>query len=167
MHSKALLSRLFGALLLLAAHASLAQTQYSDNFTGTGNQLSWFSVDGACLTAATYATPSAGQIPGCRGNPYYSGTVSGTPSGQYTITVSGSPGWTTNQWVPAGAPYQVRLVQAALLVQSDFVSPEHMAQSVRLSFSDVQQFDDRLQVKNIIFHACKDALSVLQKPETT
>jgi hypothetical protein len=42
-----------------------------------------------------------------------------------------------------------------------------MAQSVRLSFSDVQQFDDRLQVKNIIFHACKDALSVLQKPETT
>ena len=67
--------------------------------------------------------------------------------------------------VPAGAPYQVRLVQATLLVQSDFVSPEHMVQSVRLSFSDVQQFDDRLQVKNIIFHACKDALSVLQKPE--
>ncbi len=69
--------------------------------------------------------------------------------------------------VPAGAPYQVRLVQAALVVQSDFVSPEHMAQSVRLSFSDLQQYDDRLQVKNIIFHACKDALSVLQKPETT
>jgi lysine-specific demethylase 3 len=68
--------------------------------------------------------------------------------------------------VAAGAPYQVRLVQASLLVQSDFVSPEHMAQSVRLSFSDLQQFDDRLQVKNIIFHACKDALSVLQKPET-
>jgi lysine-specific demethylase 3 len=67
--------------------------------------------------------------------------------------------------IPAGAPYQVRLVQASLLVQSDFVSPEHMVQSVRLSFSDVQQFDDRLQVKNIIFHACKDALSVLQKPE--
>jgi lysine-specific demethylase 3 len=68
--------------------------------------------------------------------------------------------------IPAGAPYQVILVNSALLVQSEFVSPEHMAQSVQLSHADVQQFDDRLQVKNLVFHSCKDALSVLEKPDT-
>lgn len=39
------------------------------------------------------------------GTTYYSGTITGV-SGQ-TVTVSGSPGWTTNQWSPNGAPYSV------------------------------------------------------------
>jgi hypothetical protein len=39
---------------------------------------------------------------------YYSGTigsVSGISTGNWTITDSGSPGWTTNKWAPTGAPY--------------------------------------------------------------
>ena len=68
--------------------------------------------------------------------------------------------------VPAGAPFQVRLVQAALFTQTEFISPEHMAQAMDISHSDIQQFDDRLQVKNLVFHACKDALSVLYNQET-
>jgi len=68
--------------------------------------------------------------------------------------------------IPAGAPYQVTMVTNAVLVQTEFVSPEHMAASVALSHADVQQFEDRLQVKNLVFHSCKDALSVLEKPDT-
>ncbi len=43
------------------------------------------------------------------GTTYYSGTIgSVSGSGPFTITVSGSsPGWTTNQWIPTGAPYSV------------------------------------------------------------
>ena len=37
---------------------------------------------------------------------YFSGTVA-SGGGTQTITVSGSPGWTTNQWVPNGAPYSM------------------------------------------------------------
>lgn len=66
--------------------------------------------------------------------------------------------------IPAGAPYQVRILQTALLAQTEFVSAEHMAQAMEISHSDIAQFDDRLQVKNLVFHACKDALSVLYNP---
>jgi len=66
--------------------------------------------------------------------------------------------------IPPGAPYQVKILNASMFVQSEFVSPEHMIYSMKLSFTDVQQFDDRLQVKNVVFHSCKDALSVLEKP---
>ena len=66
--------------------------------------------------------------------------------------------------IPPGAPYQVKVLNASMFVQTDFVSPEHMVHSMKLSFSDGQQFDDRLQVKNVVFHSCKDALSVLEKP---
>ena len=87
MNMKSIYSPLLAIFLLLGAHSACAQTQYSDNFTGTGNSLSWLSVNGACLTAAAYATPIAGQIPGCRGNPYYTGvTLNGgyTPNGLNT-----------------------------------------------------------------------------------
>lgn len=40
------------------------------------------------------------------GTTYYSGTVSSVATN--VITVSPSPGWTVNQWAPAGAPYSVR-----------------------------------------------------------
>lgn len=39
------------------------------------------------------------------GTTYYSGTISSVAG--TTITVSGSPGWTANQWSPNGAPYSV------------------------------------------------------------
>ena len=68
--------------------------------------------------------------------------------------------------VPAGAPFQVKLVQASLFTQTEFVSPEHMAQAVDIFHSaPIQRYDDRLQVKNLVFHACKDALSVLYDDE--
>jgi hypothetical protein len=41
------------------------------------------------------------------GTTYYSGTISSYNSGTGVITVSGSPGWTTNQWVSSGSPYSV------------------------------------------------------------
>jgi hypothetical protein len=41
-----------------------------------------------------------------------------------------------------------------------------MRQVMRLSFTDIgQQFDDRLQVKNVVFHSRKDALSILERPD--
>jgi hypothetical protein len=52
---------------------------------------------GACDGSTAYDTND--------GTTYYSGTI-GSVSGS-TITVSGSPGWTTNQWVQNGAPYSV------------------------------------------------------------
>lgn len=42
------------------------------------------------------------------GTTYYTGTIAsigGVGTGSITITASGSPGWTTNQWAPSGAPY--------------------------------------------------------------
>ena len=65
--------------------------------------------------------------------------------------------------VPSGSPYQVKILNSSMYCQSEFVSPQHMKDSIRLSFSDLLN-DDRLQVKNVIFHACKDALSVLSQP---
>merc|ERR1712038_2015524 len=67
--------------------------------------------------------------------------------------------------VPSGSPYQVKILRSSMFCQSEFVSPQHMKDSMRLSFSDVLN-DDRLQVKNVIFHACKDALSVLENPDS-
>ena len=66
--------------------------------------------------------------------------------------------------IPTGSPYQVKILNSSMYCQSEFVSPEHMKDSMKLSFSDVLN-DDRLQVKNVVFHACKDALSVLENPK--
>lgn len=39
---------------------------------------------------------------------YYSGTISSVAgSNPYTITVTGTPGWATNQWYDYGAPYSI------------------------------------------------------------
>ena len=62
--------------------------------------------------------------------------------------------------IPAGSPFQVKLVQSSLFVQTEFVSPEHIVHAINISNSDLQ-----LQVKNLVFHACKDALAVLYNPE--
>ena len=68
--------------------------------------------------------------------------------------------------VPTGSPFQVKVLNSSLFCQSEFVSSEQMHQVMKLSFTDVgQQFDDRLQVKNVVFHSCKDALSILERPE--
>jgi hypothetical protein len=48
----------------------------------------------------------SGSYDGNDGVSYYAGTIA-SGGGTTTITVSGNPGWTTNQWAPAGAPYSM------------------------------------------------------------
>ncbi|MGA2778781.1 MAG: PilC/PilY family type IV pilus protein [Steroidobacteraceae bacterium] len=59
--------------------AAQAQTTYTENFTGTTTQNSWYFMNGACLTAGTsIGTTSPGQIPQCVGLPYW--TLKGDPN---------------------------------------------------------------------------------------
>ncbi|XP_025196650.1 lysine-specific demethylase 3A-like [Melanaphis sacchari] len=71
-------------------------------------------------------------------------------------------------FIPAGAPHQVRNLHNCIKVAEDFVSPENVHHSFRMT----QEFrnltdshtnhEDKLQIKNIVFHAVKDSVSILQ-----
>ena len=73
-------------------------------------------------------------------------------------------------FIPAGAPHQVRNLQSCIKVASDFVSPENVSQCFNLTQEFRQLSDshinheDKLQIKNIIYHTIKDALTSLQIP---
>lgn len=70
-------------------------------------------------------------------------------------------------FIPAGAPHQVRNLHSCIKVACDFVSPENLSQCFRLMnefydlSSDHSLHEDKLQIKNIMFHAVKDSISVL------
>uniref|UniRef100_A0A7R9ILJ1 [histone H3]-dimethyl-L-lysine(9) demethylase n=2 Tax=Timema TaxID=61471 RepID=A0A7R9ILJ1_9NEOP len=70
-------------------------------------------------------------------------------------------------FIPAGAPHQVRNLHNCIKVAEDFVSPEnvshcfHMTQEFRELSDTHSNHEDKLQIKNIIYHAIKDSLSVL------
>lgn len=70
-------------------------------------------------------------------------------------------------FIPAGAPHQVRNLFNCIKVAEDFVSPENVSECFNLThefraLSDTHSnHEDKLQIKNIIYHAVKDALSVL------
>ncbi|KAJ8408875.1 hypothetical protein AAFF_G00246930 [Aldrovandia affinis] len=74
-------------------------------------------------------------------------------------------------FIPAGAPHQVHNLYSCIKVAEDFVSPEH----VKHCFSLTQEFrhlstthtnhEDKLQVKNIIYHAVKDSVGTLKSHE--
>ncbi|XP_026816399.1 lysine-specific demethylase 3A-like isoform X3 [Rhopalosiphum maidis] len=70
-------------------------------------------------------------------------------------------------FIPAGAPHQVRNLHSCIKVAGDFVSPENVSQCFRLmnEFRDLSSshsnHEDKLQIKNIMFHAVKDSISVL------
>lgn len=70
-------------------------------------------------------------------------------------------------FIPAGAPHQVRNLHSCIKVAEDFVSPENVSHCFTLTqeFRDLSDthtnHEDKLQVKNIIYHAVKDALSVM------
>ncbi|XP_025094129.1 probable JmjC domain-containing histone demethylation protein 2C isoform X4 [Pomacea canaliculata] len=72
-------------------------------------------------------------------------------------------------FIPAGAPHQVRNLHSCIKVAEDFVSPEHLNHCFRLTqefrqLSDTHSnHEDKLQVKNIIYHAVKDAIAVLRE----
>lgn len=77
-------------------------------------------------------------------------------------------------FVPAGAPHQVRNLHNCIKVAEDFVSPEnishcfHLTQEFRALSDTHTNHEDKLQIKNIIYHAVKDSLTALDsaKEET-
>jgi len=72
-------------------------------------------------------------------------------------------------FIPAGAPHQVRNLQNCIKIAEDFVSPENVSHCFHLTeeFRNLSEThtnrEDKLQIKNIIYHAVKDGLSVLAK----
>ncbi|XP_078359061.1 uncharacterized protein LOC144643626 isoform X2 [Oculina patagonica] len=89
----------------------------------------------------------------------------------------GVEGWAICQclgdsvFIPAGAPHQVRNLYSCVKVAEDFVSPERIDHCFRMTqefrhLSDKHtNHEDKLQVKNIIYHAVKDALDSLKHYE--
>ncbi|XP_065286954.1 lysine-specific demethylase 3B isoform X11 [Dermacentor albipictus] len=71
-------------------------------------------------------------------------------------------------FIPAGAPHQVRNLHSCIKVAEDFVSPENIAHCFSLTnefrqLSDTHtNHEDKLQIKNVIYHAVKDALVILR-----
>ncbi|KAJ8952881.1 hypothetical protein NQ318_006497 [Aromia moschata] len=70
-------------------------------------------------------------------------------------------------FIPAGAPHQVRNLHNCIKVAEDFVSPENVSHCFHLTqeFRDLSDthsnHEDKLQIKNVIYHAVKDSLSTL------
>lgn len=71
-------------------------------------------------------------------------------------------------FIPAGAPHQVRNLQSCIKVAGDFVSPENVSHCFNLTQEFRQlsnthiNHEDKLQIKNIIYHTIKDALACVQ-----
>ncbi|KAM4636089.1 putative JmjC domain-containing histone demethylation protein 2C isoform 2-T2 [Discoglossus pictus] len=69
--------------------------------------------------------------------------------------------------LPAGAIYQVQNFHSCIQVTQDFVSPEHLVhsfhltQELRLSKEEIN-YDDKLQVKNILYHSVKEMVRALK-----
>jgi len=72
-------------------------------------------------------------------------------------------------FIPAGAPHQVLNLHSCIKVAEDFVAPEHITHCFQLTqeFRHLSDFhtnhEDKLQIKNIIYHSVKDALGVVKK----
>ncbi|XP_029787615.1 probable JmjC domain-containing histone demethylation protein 2C isoform X7 [Suricata suricatta] len=69
--------------------------------------------------------------------------------------------------VPAGALHQVQNFHSCIQVTEDFVSPEHLLQSFHLTqelrlLKEEINYDDKLQVKNILYHAVKEVVRALK-----
>lgn len=70
-------------------------------------------------------------------------------------------------FIPAGAPHQVRNLHNCVKVAEDFVSPENVSHCFYLTqefrnLSDTHtNHEDKLQIKNIIYHTIKSAVSTL------
>ncbi|XP_075722295.1 lysine-specific demethylase 3 [Rhipicephalus microplus] len=71
-------------------------------------------------------------------------------------------------FIPAGAPHQVRNLHSCIKVAEDFVSPENIVHCFSLTnefrqLSDTHtNHEDKLQIKNVVYHAVKDALAILK-----
>ncbi|XP_058446850.1 uncharacterized protein LOC131427559 isoform X2 [Malaya genurostris] len=73
-------------------------------------------------------------------------------------------------FIPAGAPHQVRNLHNCIKVAEDFVSPENISYCFKLTnefrhlTNTHSNHEDKLQIKNIIYHTVKDAVSCLANP---
>ncbi|OCT71510.1 probable JmjC domain-containing histone demethylation protein 2C isoform X2 [Xenopus laevis] len=72
--------------------------------------------------------------------------------------------------LPAGAIYQVQNFHSCIQVTQDFVSPEHLVQSFHLTqelrhSKEESNYDDKLQVKNILYHSVKEMVRALKIQE--
>nr|XP_020853833.1 probable JmjC domain-containing histone demethylation protein 2C isoform X2 [Phascolarctos cinereus] len=72
--------------------------------------------------------------------------------------------------LPAGALHQVQNFHSCIQVTEDFVSPEHLVQSFHLTqelrlLKEEINYDDKLQVKNILYHAVKEVVRALKMRE--
>lgn len=72
-------------------------------------------------------------------------------------------------FIPAGAPHQVQNLHNCIKVAEDFVSPENITHCFhlthefrRLSHSHTNH-EDKLQIKNIVYHAIKDCCTILSR----
>ncbi|XP_019487052.1 PREDICTED: lysine-specific demethylase 3A isoform X4 [Hipposideros armiger] len=91
----------------------------------------------------------------------------------------GVQGWAIVQFlgdvvfIPAGAPHQVHNLYSCIKVAEDFVSPEHvkhcfwLTQEFRYLSQTHTNHEDKLQVKNVIYHAVKDAVAMLKASEVS
>ncbi|XP_018426956.1 PREDICTED: lysine-specific demethylase 3A [Nanorana parkeri] len=91
----------------------------------------------------------------------------------------GVQGWAIVQFlgdvvfIPAGAPHQVHNLYSCIKVAEDFVSPEHvkhcfcLTQEFRYLSHTHTNHEDKLQVKNVIYHAVKDAVAILRANESS
>ncbi|XP_006900427.1 PREDICTED: lysine-specific demethylase 3A [Elephantulus edwardii] len=91
----------------------------------------------------------------------------------------GVQGWAIVQFlgdvvfIPAGAPHQVHNLYSCIKVAEDFVSPEHvkhcfwLTQEFRYLSQTHTNHEDKLQVKNVIYHAVKDAVAMLKANESS
>lgn len=70
-------------------------------------------------------------------------------------------------FIPAGAPHQVRNLHNCIKVAEDFVSPEniqhcfHLSQQFRKLSMSHTNHEDKLQIRNVIYHSIKDTTSYL------
>lgn len=72
--------------------------------------------------------------------------------------------------LPAGTLHQVQNFHSCVQVTEDFVSPEHLVQSFHLTqelrlLKEEINYDDKLQVKNILYHAVKEMVRALKMHE--
>uniref|UniRef100_A0A3P9JE77 Probable JmjC domain-containing histone demethylation protein 2C n=1 Tax=Oryzias latipes TaxID=8090 RepID=A0A3P9JE77_ORYLA len=93
---------------------------------------------------------------------------------QRLLDEHGVHGWTIVQFlgdsvlVPAGAMHQIQNLHSCVQVINDFVSPEHVVKSFHLTQElrankEEVNYEDKLQVKNILYHCVKEAVSSLKR----
>lgn len=75
-------------------------------------------------------------------------------------------------FIPAGAPHQVRNLCNCIKAASDYVSSENMDQCIKLTaeFRKLSTLHlnraDKLQIKNVVYHAAKNACSIINSDAT-